>query len=184
LILFIFVSAPVQVALLALAARSRGSVAEYLGYQLPRRGEVIVAIVAVVALIAVGDAASWLAGRNIVDRFQSDMYQAAKNADLLLLLLVAITILIPIGEETLFRGFLFRGWLRKPDDAWRVIVFTAGLFAIVHVQYDWFLIAQVFAFGLLFGWVRWASGSTILTMAMHGLVNLEGMVETMLTYTG
>ena len=30
LVLFIFVSAPVQVALLALAARSRGSVAEYL----------------------------------------------------------------------------------------------------------------------------------------------------------
>jgi membrane protease YdiL (CAAX protease family) len=108
LILFIFVSAPVQVALLALAARSRGSVVEYLGYKLPRRGEVIVAIVAVVALIAVGDAASWLAGRNIVDRFQSEMYQAAKNADLLPLLLVAVTVLIPIGEETLFRGFFFR----------------------------------------------------------------------------
>jgi membrane protease YdiL (CAAX protease family) len=184
LILFIFVSAPVQVALLALAARSRGSVAEYLGYKLPRPGEVIVAMLAVAALIAVGDAASWLAGRNIVDRFQSDMYQAAKNADLLPLLLVAITVLIPIGEETLFRGFLFRGWLRTPGDAWRVIVFTAGLFAIIHVQYDWFLIAQVFAFGLLFGWVRWASGSTILTMVMHGLVNLEGLVETMLTYNG
>ena len=83
LILFIFVSAPLQVALLVLAARSRGNVAEYLGYKLPRRGEIIVAIVAVAILIAVGDAASWLAGRNIVDRFQSDMYQAAKNADLL-----------------------------------------------------------------------------------------------------
>jgi len=138
----------------------------------------------VAALIAVGDAASWLSGRNIVDRFQSDMYQAAKNADLLPLLLVAVTVLIPIGEETLFRGFLFRGWLRTPGDAWRVIVFTAGLFAIIHVQYDLFLIAQVFAFGLLFGWVRWASASTILTMVMHGLVNLEGLVETMLTYNG
>src|SRR5262249_14913323 len=135
LILFIFVSAPVQVVLLFWAARSRGNAAEYLGYKLPRRGELIVAIVAVAALIAAGDAASWFAGRNIVDRFQSDMYQAAKNADLLPLLLVAITILIPIGEETLFRGFLFRGWLRTPGDAWRVIVFTAGLFAIIHVQY-------------------------------------------------
>ena len=139
---------------------------------------------AVAAVIAVGDAASWFAGRNIVDRFQSDMYQAAKSANLLPLLLFAITVLIPIGEETLFRGFLFRGWLRTPQDAWRVIVFTAGLFAIIHVQYDWFLIVQVFAFGLLFGWVRWASESTILTMVMHGLVNLEGMVETILTYNG
>src|SRR5262249_56051275 len=119
---------------------------EYLGYKLPRRGEVIVAVAAVVALFAVGDAASWLAGRNIVDRFQSDMYQAAKNADQLPLLLVAITVLIPISEETLFRGFLFRGWLRTPGDAWRVIVFTAALFPIIPVHYDWFLIAQAFPF--------------------------------------
>ena len=52
---------------------------------------------------------------------------------------------------------------------------------MIHVQYDWFLIAQVFAFGLLFGWVRWATGSTILTMLLHALVNLEGMIETILT---
>ena len=58
---------------------------------------------------------------------------------------------------------------------------TAGLFAVIHVQYDWFLIAQVFAFGLLFGWMRWATGSTILTTPLHALVNLEGMIETILT---
>jgi membrane protease YdiL (CAAX protease family) len=184
IVLFIFVSAPVQVALLALAASSRGNVAEYLGYKLPRRGEVIIAIVGVAVLIAIGDTVSWLAGRNIVDRFQSDMYQAATAANLLPLLLFAVTILIPIGEETLFRGFLFQGWLKTPQQAWPVIVFTAGIFAIIHVQYDWFLIAQVFAFGVLFGWIRWASGSTILTMVMHGLVNLEGMVETMLSFNG
>src|SRR4029079_1669751 len=90
LILFVFVSAPLQLPLWVLAPRSRGNVAEYLAYNLPRRGEVIVAIVAVAIVIAVGDTASWLAGRSIVDRFQSDMYQAAKNADLLPLLLVAI----------------------------------------------------------------------------------------------
>src|SRR5262245_55753969 len=53
IVLFIFVSAPVQVAILALAASYKGSVAEYLGYKLPRRREAIVAIVAVVALIGV-----------------------------------------------------------------------------------------------------------------------------------
>jgi uncharacterized protein len=184
LVLFIFVSATIQVILLFLAASSRGNAAEYLGYRLPRRGEVVIGIVALAALIIVGDTMSWLAGRNIVDRFQSDIYQAAITANLLPILLVAITIFIPIGEETLFRGFLFQGWLRAPQHAWPVIVFTAGLFAIVHVQYDWFLIAQVFAFGVLFGWIRWASGSTILTMVMHALVNLEGMVETMLTFSG
>ena len=102
IVLFIFVSAPVQVALLALAASHKGSVAEYLGYKLPRRGELVAAVLVLAALIIVGDTVSWLAGRHIVDRFQSDIYQAAKSANLLPLLLIAITVLIPISEETLF----------------------------------------------------------------------------------
>src|SRR5262245_13359723 len=180
IVLFIFVSAPVQVAALALAASQKGNATQYLGYKLPRRGELVAAVLVLAALIIVGDTVSWLAGRHIVDRFQSDIYQAAKSANLLPLLLIAIAVLIPISEETLFRGFLFRGWLRSSRDAWPVILITAGIFAIIHVQYDWFLIAQVFVFGVFFGWVRWATGSTILTMLLHGLVNIEGMIETML----
>jgi uncharacterized protein len=181
IVLFIFVSAPIQVAVLMIAAGYTGNAAAYLGYKIPRRSEVVFGVAVLVALIALGDAVSWLAGRNIVDRFQTDIYQAAKSANLLPLLLVAITVFIPVTEESLFRGFLFRGWLRSPRHAWPVIVFTAGLFAVIHVQYDWFLMAQVFAFGVLFGWIRWATGSTILTMLLHALVNLEGMIETVLS---
>ena len=181
IILFICVSAPVQVALLVMAASVKGKAADYLGYKLPRRSEVLFGVGALAALILVGDLISLLAGRSIVDPFQSDIYQAAQKANLFPLLLFAITVLIPIGEESLFRGFLFRGWLQSPRRAWPVIVLTAALFAVIHVQYDWFLIGQVFAFGLLFGWMRWVTGSTLLTMLLHGLVNLEGMIETLLT---
>jgi membrane protease YdiL (CAAX protease family) len=179
IILFICVSAPVQVALLVAAARVRGNPMTYLAYKLPRRGEVLFGIAALAALILVGDVISLLAGRSIVDPFQSDIYQAAQKANLFPLLLFAICVLIPISEESLFRGFLFRGWLQSPRNARPVIVLTAGLFAIIHVQYDWFLIGQVFAFGVLFGWMRWVTGSTLLTMLLHGLVNLEGMIETL-----
>jgi CAAX protease family protein len=181
IVLFIFISAPVQVTVLMIAASYRGNSAAYLGYKVPRQSEVVFSVAVLVALIALGDALSWLAGRNIVDRFQTDIYQAAKSANLLPLLLVAITVFIPVTEESLFRGFLFRGWLRSPRYAWPVIVLTAGLFAVIHVQYDWFLIAQVFAFGVLFGWIRWATGSTVLTMLLHALVNLEGLIETILS---
>jgi membrane protease YdiL (CAAX protease family) len=180
IILFIFVSAPVQVAILALAAAYKDNVAAYLGYRLPRRGEIVLSLAILAAMIAAGDTISWLAGRNIVDRFQTDIYQAARSVDQLPLLLVAVIVLIPIGEETLFRGFLIRGWLKSPRLAWPVILVTAALFAIIHVQYDWFLILQVFAFGVLFGWTRWATGSTLLTMLLHTVVNLEGMLETFL----
>ena len=181
IILFIFASAPVQVVILALAAAQKGNVADYLGYKLPRRGEAVLSLIILVALIAVGDAITWAAGRSIVDRFQTDIYHAAKSVDQLPLLLLAVVVLIPIGEETLFRGFLMRGWLRTPRSAWPVILVTAALFAIIHVQYDWFLICQVFAFGVLFGWTRWATGSTLLTMLLHAVVNMEGMFETFLT---
>ncbi len=183
IILFICVSAPVQVALLVAAASIKGNAAAYLGYKLPRKTEVLFGLAALAALILVGDLVSLLAGRSIVDPFQSDIYEAAQKANLFPLLLFAITVLIPIGEESLFRGFLFRGWLQSPRSAWPVIMLTAALFAIIHVQYDWFLIGQVFAFGVLFGWMRWVTGSTLLTMLLHGMVNLEGMIETLLTAT-
>jgi membrane protease YdiL (CAAX protease family) len=47
------------------------------------------------------------------------------------------------------------------------------------VQYDWYVIAQIFIFGLLLGWMRWATGSTLLTILLHALINTEGMLETL-----
>lgn len=179
--LIIFVSTPIQVLLLAtFAQRAGGSATVYLGLTLPRRSELVFGVAAVVALIVVSNAVSWLLGHNIVTSFQTDIFRTAAAAGWLplLMLWLATVVVTPIGEESLFRGFLFRGWLRSPRDAWAVIVVTALLWAIIHVQYDWYVIAQVFSFGLLLGWMRWATGSTILTMLLHALINLEGMIET------
>ena len=54
------------------------------------------------------------------------------------------------------------------------------LWAGLHFQYDWTGILQIFAAGLLLGWVRWRSGSTLLTFLLHAMFNLEGMMETVL----
>jgi membrane protease YdiL (CAAX protease family) len=180
--LLILISTPVQVALLALFARhGGGSVAEYLGLIWPRRSEVIIGIAGAVAFIVGGNALTWVFGRNIVTDFQVDIYRTASPTGWLPLLLFAVIVVTPIGEETLFRGFLFRGWLRLPSKPWLAIAATALLWAIIHVQYDWFIISQVFVSGLLLGWLRWASGSTILTMLLHGLINAEGMLETFIS---
>jgi len=177
----IFVSTPVQLLLLWLMAqRPGGSAADYLAMKMPSAGEVLFGVAATVALIVVGNAVSWLFGRFIVTSFQLDIYRTAAAAGWLplTLLWLAVVVVTPIGEESLFRGFLFRGWLRAPRDTWPVIVLTAFLWALVHVQYDWFVIAQVACFGVLLGWLRWASGSAILTMLLHALINCEGMIET------
>ena len=107
IVLFIFISAPVQVTVLMIAAGYRSNAAAYLGYKIPRQSEVVFGVAVLVALIALGDAVSWLAGRNIVDRFQTDIYQAAESANLLPLLLVAITVFIPVTEESSISRFPF-----------------------------------------------------------------------------
>jgi membrane protease YdiL (CAAX protease family) len=181
--LIIIVSTPIQLALLAaFAQRSGGSATEYLGLVWPRRSEVVFGVAAIVALIIAGNVLSWLLGKSIVTSFQTDIFRTADAAGWLpaLLLLVAVVVVTPIGEETLFRGFLFRGWLRTPGEAWPVIIATSALWAIIHIQYDWYVTGQIFAFGLLLGWMRWATGSTLLTILLHALINMEGMFETFL----
>jgi membrane protease YdiL (CAAX protease family) len=179
--LIIFVSTPIQLVLLATFAQRRGgNAAAYLGLTLPRRSEVVFGVVAVVALIIAGNVLSWLLGKNIITPFQSDIFRTAEAAGFLpfVLLLIAVIVVTPIGEETLFRGFLFHGWLQSPRDTWPVIVGTALLWAIIHVQYDWYVTGQIFAFGLLLGWIRWCTSSTLLTILLHALINTEGMLET------
>jgi hypothetical protein len=39
---------------------------------------------------------------------------------------------------------------------------------------------QIFVIGLFLGWMRWRSGSTLLTLLLHGLFNVEGTLETVL----
>jgi membrane protease YdiL (CAAX protease family) len=180
--LIILVSTPIQVGLLVLFAQPRaGRATVYLGLTLPRRSEVVFGIAAVAAAVVVGDVVSWLLGHSVITAFQSDILRTASAAGWvpLLWLWFAVVVATPIGEEILFRGFLFRGWLRTPREVWPVIVLTALLWALTHVQYDWYVTGQVFALGLLLGWMRWATSSTLLTILLHGLINFEGMLETL-----
>jgi uncharacterized protein len=177
----ICISTPVQVFLLALMARWKGSnAADYLGLTLPDRRDVVSGIISVIIFIALADGMSWLLGRDIVTQFQLDLYRTASGAGWLPWLLLTVVVVAPIGEETLFRGFLFRGWHRSSHDAWLAIVGTALLWALIHLQYDHYYMAQVFVYGLVLGWVRWVAGSTILTIFLHGLINFEGMLETVI----
>ena len=183
-VLIILVSTPIQLLLLAAFAQRAGSdVVAYLGLMWPRRSEVVFGVAMTVALIVAGNILSWILGNNIVTPFQLDIFRTAEQGGALPLLLLwfAVVVVTPVGEEVLFRGFLFRGWLRSPNDAWLVIAITSVMWAVIHVQYDWYVTGQIFAFGLMLGWMRWATGSTLLTILLHGLINFEGMVETLVT---
>jgi uncharacterized protein len=179
--LFILISNPVSVAELALAVRLIGApIGDYLGLVRPRRSDVAVGLAVLVGLIALSDVLLYLSGRELVTPFQLQAYSTASAEGWLLPMAFAAIIVAPAGEEIMFRGFLFRGFVRSERAAWPAIIVISLLWAALHIQYDWAGILQIFVIGLFLGWVRWRSGSTLLTFLLHALFNLEGTMETLL----
>ena len=86
-------------------------------------------------------------------------------------------VVAPISEEVAFRGFLFRGLSASWLGVSGTIVRNSAAWAAMHVQYDWLTLSQIFLIGLLLGWIRWASGSTLLTIRLHMLANLAASVQ-------
>jgi uncharacterized protein len=179
--LFILIANPVTIALLALAVRlARARQAEYMALTLPRTRDLQVGLVGMVVVIAVSDALLYLSGHALVTPFQMQSYTTAAAEGWLPALLIAAIVVAPAAEEIMFRGFLFRGWARSERSAWPAILVISVLWAALHVQYDWTGILQIFVIGLFLGWMRWRSGSTLLTLLLHALFNLEGTMETVL----
>lgn len=179
--LSVLVTNPVMVAILMLAARLRGAdPAEYLGLVWPPLRSVTAGIVGIAVIIAITDALLFASGHAIVSQFQVDSYLSAEAEGWLPLFWIATVLVAPAGEEITFRGFLFHGFVHSDRSAWPAIIVISLLWAALHLQYDWTGMLEIFVAGLFLGWVRWRSGSTLLTFVLHALFNLEGTLETVL----
>jgi uncharacterized protein len=179
--LFIMIADPLMVAVIMLAVRlARSQQAEYLALTLPPARYLYRGLVWLVGLVAASDALLYLGGYPLVTPFQLQSYTTAVAEGWLPALLVGAILVAPAGEEIMFRGFVFRGWARSDRTTWPAIVVISVLWAGLHVQYDWTGILQIFVIGLFLGWMRWRSGSTLLTFLLHALLNLEGTMETVL----
>jgi len=174
-------SAVVQIGMLALAAKlARWPASEYLGLVRPAIRPALIAILILIVFLLGYDALTYLLGRDIVTPFQVDTYRTARDGGTLPLLWLTFVVVAPVAEEIMFRGFLFRGWVRSESSAIPAILVISLLFAAIHVQYDWFGMLQVFFIGLLLAIARWRSGSTLLTILMHVLINFWATVQSMI----
>jgi membrane protease YdiL (CAAX protease family) len=179
--IYTLISNPIEIVTLVLAIQLLGTDAlEYLGLDVPRPREVAIAVAALAAAIVLADAVTFALGKDMVPAFQLELHRTAREEGSLPWLWLAIILAAPVGEELLFRGFMFRGFVHEPRDAVPGILVISLIWSMLHVQYDWFGTAQVFAIGLLFGFVRWRTGSTTLAIVMHVLLNLESVVETVI----
>jgi membrane protease YdiL (CAAX protease family) len=84
------------------------------------------------------------------------------------LLVVGVSVLAPLGEELLFRGYLLRV-LRARHGTRAALVITAAIFAAIHVNPA--SVLALFALGLVFGLLRVISGSLWPSLVAHALQN-------------
>jgi uncharacterized protein len=164
---------------LVLAARMTGSDAfAYLGLDMPRRRDIGIAVAALAGVVLLGDAVTVALGRDLVPASELEIHRSASAAGTLPLLWLALVVVGPIGEEVLFRGFLFRGLIQGPRDTLPGILVISLIWSLLHIQYDWFGVGLVFVLGVMFGYVRLYSGSTTLVILLHVLLNAESVAET------
>lgn len=170
------VSAPIVLGLLAIVVRaSRVPLREYLALKWPRWRDFGIGAAALAGVLLATGVVAGLTGQETPE-FMGDTYNSAKLAGMLPLLMVSFVFLGPLQEELLFRGFFFRGFIPALG-AWPTIVLTSAVWAFTHVQYQWFFVGEIFVLGMVFGWLRWRSGSTILTFVLHAAVNGMALVE-------
>jgi uncharacterized protein len=161
------VASMLPIAVLWIAIRMvRWDFAEYLALNWPSSGELLraLAIVAILMLIEfvaislVRPTASW-----------PNPYVNANWG--LLTFLIGACIAVPVMEEFVVRGFVFRGWSQSFGLV-RTIMVSSVLWALVHMQYDWFERFWIFVMGLALGYIRWRSNSTWLTVMLHSASNI------------
>ena len=172
------VAGPAWIGMSAVAARMRGWTArDYLAFVMPRRSEILVGIACLAALLIAFDLLTLAFGRDVVPRFMREAYVSARSSNSLMLFFLAVVVVAPIAEEIAFRGFLFRGLSASWLGVGGTLIATSAAWASMHVQYDTVTLGQIFLIGLLLGWIRWATGSTLLTIVLHVLANLTACIQ-------
>lgn len=105
------------------------------------------------------------------------------------MLLVYGSIITPIFEELIFRGYIWNKLNMIFSKEWKTYVITTVLFALWHIGYIdsiafrvgnsltnammWKVITG-FCFGIILGWVRIKTKNSYSTILLHGVMNMFG----------
>ncbi|MGL5168710.1 MAG: lysostaphin resistance A-like protein [Afipia sp.] len=159
---------------------SRISFADYLALRWPSWRMFAIGLGSLVLLMVACEIVSRAAGRESSPGFMVEVLKTARADGALWLLGLAFCVAAPVTEEFFARGFLYRGWSESFLRPAGAIILSSAVWTAMHMQYNWFFLGQVFAIGLLFGYLRYRSNSTWLTVILHGINNLAATVQTFL----
>jgi membrane protease YdiL (CAAX protease family) len=176
--LSVIMGLPAVVLALWIAIRpTRTPIADYIALRWTSWKNLLLGAAALIALVGAWELLSRALGREVQPGFMGDVLKSAQADGAVWLLLVAFGVAAPVSEELFARGFLYRGWsesfLRVPG----AIVLSSLAWTALHLQYDWFFFGEIFSIGLLFGYLRYRTNSTWLTIVLHGMNNLAATVQ-------
>lgn len=108
------------------------------------------------------------------------LYQLGANEELFMealkqphwLMLISASLLAPILEELIFRGYLFKAFRDTRLGFIGTLLLTSALFAAMHAfQYSGYGIAQIFGLALVLGLAREYTGSVVTPIVIHIVQN-------------
>jgi membrane protease YdiL (CAAX protease family) len=130
-------------------------------------------LVAVVFMIF-SDMATLSLDKPVVPDFMARVFSTAEPQWFFWLALIFAA---PVFEELFFRGFLLSGLCASFVGPVGAVIITSALWAVIHMQYELYLLLTIFVMGLILGTARLKTGSTYLTIGMHSLFNLVATIE-------
>jgi membrane protease YdiL (CAAX protease family) len=140
-------------------------------------------VVGIVVSLLTDQVYQWIAGHGPPS---PDQVPTAVTGPWLVLTGIGVVFLAPLGEETLFRGFLYRS-LRRPYGSgdgrrrlpvWAAATISGLLFGLGHLQ-GWsflVLVPPLWAVGIGLAFVYQRRRSLLASMAAHGTFNVIGFL--------
>src|SRR6267143_514436 len=179
--LSVIMGLPAVLAALWIAIRlSRTPFADYLALRWTSWTNLLIGAVALFILVMGWDLLSRATGREVEPGFMGEVLKSASDDGALWLLVIAFCVAAPISEACFARGFLYRGWSESFLGPVGAVILSSMVWTVLHLQYDWFFLGEVFSIGLLLGYLRYRSHSIWLTVVLHGLNNLAAVLQTIM----
>lgn len=159
----------VMVAVLVYAARRAGwSALAYLALVRPRGSYVIAGILCCVIPLLLVFAHVQFDIREIVP---AEQFGAARGRNILhlqfYLLVISAVIVAPVMEEIMFRGFVYRGFSETRIGVVGTILITSVVWAVMHINKPPAAMLDTAVHGIIWGWLRWYTGSLWVTIGAH-----------------
>jgi membrane protease YdiL (CAAX protease family) len=154
---------------------------EYLGFSRPTLRHVALGVGAKFALSLSGSvvlfAISVLSPMAQVDA--APLLERTPYLAKVLLFWISSALVGPICEEVLWRGFVYRGLASSALGPAGAIMVISPIFAVLHL-YEWSGTVWVLLSAILFGWLRWRTGSLTAPIAAHVFGN--GIAAAIVTF--